>query len=42
LGNLIKLGSGGKILGGKAATYFVSGGAIVAAFFGNQAYQKGK
>lgn len=31
-----------KILGDMAATYFVSVAGIVAAFFGSQAYQKGK
>jgi len=42
LANWIKLESAAQILGDMAATYFVSVAAIVAAFFGTQAYQKGK
>ena len=42
LANWIKLESAATILGDMAATYFVSVAAIVAAFFGTQAYQKGK
>lgn len=40
LADLINLESASKILGDMAATYFVSVAAIVAAFFGTQAYQK--
>jgi len=40
LANLIGLDQASKILGDMAATYFVSVAAIVAAFFGTQAYQK--
>ena len=36
------LDSAGKILGHMAATYFVAVAGIVAAFFGSQAYAKGK
>lgn len=36
------LDSAGKILGDMAATYFVAVAGIVAAFFGSQAYSKGK
>ena len=36
------LDSAGKILGDMAATYFVAVAGIVAAFFGSQAYAKGK
>ena len=36
------LDSAGKILGDMAATYFVAIAGIVAAFFGSQAYAKGK
>lgn len=36
------LDSGAKILGDMAATYFVSVAGILAAFFGAQAYTKGK
>lgn len=36
------LDSAGKILGDMAATYFVAVAGIVAAFFGAQAYAKGK
>ena len=39
---LIGLDQAGKILGDMAATYFVSVAAIVAAFFGGQAYAKKK
>lgn len=42
LANWIKLESAATILGDMAATYFVSVAAIVAAFFGTQAYTKGK
>ena len=42
LANLIGLDQASKILGDMAATYFVSVAAIVAAFFGTQAYQKNK
>jgi hypothetical protein len=38
LANWIKLESASQILGDMAATYFVSVAAIVAAFFGTQAY----
>ena len=38
----IGLDGAGKILGDMAATYFVSVAAIVAAFFGGQAYAKKK
>lgn len=40
LANLIGLDQASKILGDMAATYFVSVAAIVAAFFGTQAYNK--
>ena len=39
---LAGLDSAGKILGDMAATYFVAVTGIVAAFFGSQAYAKGK
>ena len=42
LANLIGLDQASKILGDMAATYFVSVDAIVAAFFGTQAYTKKK
>lgn len=42
LANLVKLESAATILGDMAATYFVSVAAIVAAFFGTQAYSKNK
>ncbi len=42
LANWIKLEAASQILGDMAATYFVSVAAIVAAFFGTQAYSKGK
>ena len=42
LANLVGLDQASKILGDMAATYFVSVAAIVAAFFGTQAYQKKK
>ena len=42
LANLIGLDQASKILGDMAATYFVSVAAIVAAFFGTQAYNKNK
>ena len=38
LANLVGLDQASKILGDMAATYFVSVAAIVAAFFGTQAY----
>ena len=40
LANLVGLDQASKILGDMAATYFVSVAAIVAAFFGTQAYSK--
>ena len=39
---LAGLEQAGKILGDMAATYFVAVAGIVAAFFGSQAYAKGK
>lgn len=42
LANWIKLESAAQILGDMAATYFVSVAAIVAAFFGTQAFGKTK
>ena len=42
IANWIKLEQASQILGDMAATYFVSVAAIVAAFFGTQAYQKNK
>jgi len=42
LAELVGLEHGADILGDMAATYFVSVAAIVAAFFGTQAYQKNK
>jgi len=42
LANWIGLDQASKILGDMAATYFVSVAAIVAAFFGTQAYNKNK
>ena len=42
IANWIKLEQASEILGDMAATYFVSVAAIVAAFFGTQAYQKNK
>ena len=39
---LFGLESASKILGDMAATYFVAVAGIVAAFFGSQAYSKGK
>ena len=42
LANLIGLDQASKILGDIAATYFVSGAAIVAAVFGTQAYNNNK
>ena len=42
LANLIGLDQASKILGDMAATYLVSVAAIVAAFFGTQAYNKNK
>jgi len=42
LAELVGLEHGANILGDMAATYFVSVAAIVAAFFGTQAYQKNK
>lgn len=38
----LSLSSAANILGDMAATYFVSVAAIVAAFYGGQAYTKGK
>ena len=40
LADLVGLDQASKILGDMAATYFVSVAAIVAAFFGTQAYSK--
>ena len=42
IANWVKLEQASEILGDIAATYFVSVAAIVAAFFGTQAYQKNK
>ena len=42
LADLIGLNQASQILGDMAATYFVSVAAIVAAFFGTQAYNKNK
>ena len=42
LANWIGLDQASKILGDMAATYFVSVAAIVAAFFGSQAFSKNK
>jgi hypothetical protein len=42
LGDLVGLDGASKILGDMAATYFVSVAAIVAAFFGGQAYTSKK
>ena len=42
LANWVGLDQASKILGDMAATYFVSVAAIVAAFFGTQAYTKKK
>lgn len=42
LANLIGLDQASTILGDMAATYFVSVAAIVASFFGTQAYSKNK
>jgi len=42
LADLVGLDQASQILGDMAATYFVSVAAIVAAFFGTQAYQKNK
>lgn len=42
LANLMGLEQSASILGDMAATYFVSVAAIVAAFFGTQAYSKSK
>jgi len=42
LADLVGLDQASKILGDMAATYFVSVAAIVAAFFGTQAYSKTK
>jgi hypothetical protein len=39
---LVGLNQASSILGDMAATYFVSVAGIVAAFFGSQAYSKGK
>ena len=42
LAHALGLEQAGKILGDMAATYFVSVAAIVAAFYGKEAYTKGK
>jgi hypothetical protein len=42
LANAVGLDQASKILGDMAATYFVSVAAIVAAFFGGQAYSASK
>jgi hypothetical protein len=42
LADLVGLDQASKVLGDMAATYFVSVAAIVAAFFGTQAYSKNK
>ena len=42
LANLVGLDQASQVLGDMAATYFVSVAAIVAAFFGTQAYNKNK
>lgn len=42
LADLVGLDQASKILGDMAATYFVSVAAIVAAFFGTQAYSNNK
>jgi len=42
IANWVGLDQASKILGDMAATYFVSVAAIVAAFFGTQAYSKNK
>jgi len=42
LAEVVGMSHASSILGDMAATYFVSVAAIVAAFFGTQAYQKGK
>ena len=42
LADLVGLDQASQILGDMAATYFVSVAAIVAAFFGTQAYMKNK
>ena len=42
IANWVGLDQASKILGDMAATYFVSVAAIVAAFFGTQAYTKKK
>lgn len=42
LANAVGLDQASKILGDMAATYFVSVAAIVAAFFGGQAYSSSK
>jgi len=42
IANWIGLDQASKILGDMAATYFVSVAAIVAAFFGSQAFSKNK
>lgn len=42
LADLVGLDQASQILGDMAATYFVSVAAIVAAFFGTQAYSKNK
>jgi len=42
IATLAGLDSASKILGDMAATYFVAVAGIVAAFFGSQAYSKGK
>ncbi len=42
LANMLNLEQATNVLGSMAATYFVSVAAIVAAFYGGQAYSKGK
>lgn len=42
IADLVELDNAAKILGDMAPTYFVSVAALVAAFFGAQAYTKGK
>jgi len=42
IADFVELDNAAKILGDMAPTYFVSVAALVAAFFGAQAYTKGK
>ena len=42
MADFIGLDNASKILGDMAATYFVSVAAIIAAFYGKEAYTKGK